>query len=284
MNGLGEPKLCYVRLSSTELEAASRTAIDLLGLEPVRATADLATFRSDARGYTLALTKHGAEAVGVEVADVDALAERLAAAGFSFREAGADECDARSVRRVLFARDASGNAVELASRPAVSARRFFPPRDAGVLGLRTVALRSTDIARDTAFWTDGVGARVSDWVGDITYLGLGDGYHDIVLYPSTTSGILYQSYRVKDFDALMQSFYYLSERQVKLVHGPGREAATGDWFLRWQAPEGQIYSFVVADGTNKAGMAPRQFDPTPDALCTVGSRCETVPELNLVPT
>ncbi len=273
--------LCYVRMSCPDLDAAGRDVLDLLGLEPVRSDPGAKTFRSDGRDHTLALLADGAEAIGIEWPELDRLAERLHAAGVPAREATPQECSNRSVRRALLTQDASGNAIDFVARPGRVARAFYPPHDAGVLGLRAVALRSTDIAGDTAFWTDIVGAEVADWVGDITYLRLDETHHRIALFPSDRSGVLYQSYEVTDLDALMRNLYFLSDRQVEIVQGPGREAASGDWFLRWRIPGGgALFAFVVA-GSAYRSARPRQFAPSPGSLCTLGSRCDTIPEFDL---
>jgi 2,3-dihydroxy-p-cumate/2,3-dihydroxybenzoate 3,4-dioxygenase len=65
--------------------------------------------------------------------------------------------------------DPSGNAIEIVTRPANSGRRYFPTRDAGVTQFHGVGLRSKNPQDDLKLWTT-LGAEVSDWVGDITYV------------------------------------------------------------------------------------------------------------------
>jgi 2,3-dihydroxy-p-cumate/2,3-dihydroxybenzoate 3,4-dioxygenase len=44
-------------------------------------------------------------------------------------------------------------------------------------------------------------------------------------------------------DAVMQSNYFVQERQIKIVQGPGREPASGQIFLRFAGPEGYVFSY-----------------------------------------
>jgi 2,3-dihydroxy-p-cumate/2,3-dihydroxybenzoate 3,4-dioxygenase len=152
--------------------------------------------------------------------------------------------------------------------------------DAGVTGLRAAALRSRDIAGDVRFWTEGLGAEIADWVGDITYIRLEGEHHQIALYPSDRAGILYHSYGVADFDSVMRGYYALAEHQAEIIQGPGCETASGDIFLRARAAGGAIFSLVAPDTTAVSRHSPRQFERTATSLCSWGSRCEALPELS----
>lgn len=277
-------QLCYVRLGTDDLEASARFATEILGLERAAWRAGDIVFRSDQRAHTLALSSDRGSSIGVELDDeaaLDAAAAALERAGHACREASAEECERRFVRRALICAAGQGTAVDLVLRPAVSGRRYFGSRDAGITGLQCVGLRSTDLARDTAFWTTILGAAVSDRAGDVTYLQLDDAHHRIALYPAARPGVLYVTYGVESFDAVMQSHYFLQEHQVRVVHGPGREAASGQVFVRFTAPDGQMfaYGYGMADIDPRRHRA-RQFAAEPASLCAWGSTCE-LPELAL---
>ena len=64
------------------------------------------------------------------------------------------------------------------------------PRDAGITGFQAVQLACTDITANETFWTEGLGARVSDWAGDATFLAIDAAHHRVALYPSERNGIL----------------------------------------------------------------------------------------------
>jgi 2,3-dihydroxy-p-cumate/2,3-dihydroxybenzoate 3,4-dioxygenase len=277
-------QLCYVRLAVLEPQPAAAFATDVLGLQPVPDNQAL-LFRSDHRYHTLCLaTDTTTSSIGVEIADevaIDRVAEALKKDGFASREATAEECARRFVRSALIVRDATGNEIDLVLRPALSGRRYFPSRDAGVTGLQSIGLRSRSLKDDLRLWTTILGAQVSDWVGDVTYLRFDRKHHRIALYPSDRTGIAYVSYGVESMDAVMQSNYFVQERQVKIVHGPGREPASGQIFLRFEGPEGHVFSYAYGLSDVEPDHHPRQFSAHASSLCEWGSECHDIPELRL---
>ncbi len=128
-------------------------------------------------------------------------------------------------------------------RPAQSGRRYFPGRDAGVTGLQSVGLRSRAIKDDLKLWTAILGAKVTDRVGEVTYLSIDQKHHRVVLYPSEKAGLVYVAYGVESMDAVMQNNYFVQERQIKIVQGPGREPTSGQIFLRFAGPDGYVFSY-----------------------------------------
>jgi 2,3-dihydroxy-p-cumate/2,3-dihydroxybenzoate 3,4-dioxygenase len=221
--------------------------------------------------------------IGIETWDETALqeiGERLRQHGFSVRSASAEECRRRYVQSALLADDASGNRIDLVTRPTRSGRRYFPPRDAGIVRFHGIGLRTTDHVRDLAFWRL-LGAEVSDWVGDIAYLRIDELHHRIALYPSRRNGLLYAAFEVEALDQIMQNSYFMQENQVRIIQGPGRQPASGQIFLHIEGPDGLILSYV--NGTAEVGDRPRparQFPLTPTSLCNWGSESSSVPELS----
>lgn len=281
----GNPiNLAYVRLAG-ETEARGAFLSDVLGLQKVPGYDGDLAFRSDDRACTVGVAPDAkTAAVGVEIDDdaaLDDLKIALVGAGLPVEEGSPDACRRRFVRRALLTRDSSGNLIDFVLRPARSGRRFFGTRDTGMLGLSGVGLRSTDIVRDTAFWTD-AGATVSDRVGDITYLRFDALHHRVVLYPSDRSGLLYVSFAVENLDCIMQNFYHLQERQIRILQGPGRETASGQNFIRFDDGRGQMFA-LGCDMTaiDEAKHRPRQFALDRYGLCAWGSECSDTPELQI---
>lgn len=277
-------QLCYVRLAVNQPVPAAAFATDVLGLQPVP-DKDALLFRSDSRYHTLCLvTDTPTSSIGVEIADEAALqrvTESLKQAGFAAREATAEECAKRFVRAALIVTDATGNEIDLVLRPAQSGRRYFPSRDAGVTGLESVGLRSRSLTDDLRLWTTILGAKVSDRAGDVTYLRFDQKHHRIALYPSDRAGLVYVSYGVESMDSIMQNNYFVAERQIKIVHGPGREPASGQIFLRFEGPEGHVFCYACDLNDIDPDHHPRQFAAEPSSLCEWGSECQDIPELQL---
>src|SRR6267378_711187 len=197
-NGRATPlitSVCYVRLTVSEPSASARFVSDIFGLQRVADQDGEIAFRSDDRFRTVSLGQNSADgdSVGIEVWDDTALKEigqRLRELGFTVKEATPTDCRRRYVQSALLTEDASANRIDLVTRPTRSGRRYFPPRDAGIVQFHSIGLRSTDHVRDLAFWR-ALGAEVSDWVGDIAYLRIDGLHHRIALYPSKRNGLLY---------------------------------------------------------------------------------------------
>jgi 2,3-dihydroxy-p-cumate/2,3-dihydroxybenzoate 3,4-dioxygenase len=209
------------------------------------------------------------------------------------KEAAPSECRRRYVQSALLARDASNNQIDLVVRPARSGRRYFPARDAGIVAFHGVGLRTTDHLRDLSFWK-ALGAEVSDFVGDIAYLRIDSMHHRIALYPSKRNGLLYAAFEVEALDNIMENSYFMQENQIRIVQGPGREAASRQIFLHVEGPDGLIFSYIngltpdglifsYINGMTELGekaRPPRQFPLHPTSLCDWGSESKDVPELN----
>jgi 2,3-dihydroxy-p-cumate/2,3-dihydroxybenzoate 3,4-dioxygenase len=276
-------QLCYVRLAVSQPQAAATFSTEILGLQHVPNKLEPFLYRSDQLYHTLCLTA-GAEksSIGIEISgepELDRIAEALASAGFSAREATKDECARRFVRRALIVEDTTGNEIDLVLRPAQSGRRYFPSRDAGVTGLQSVGLRSRAVKDDLKLWTTILGAKVTDRVGEVTYLGIDHKHHRFVLYPSEKAGLVYVSYAVESMDAVMQNNYFVQERQIKIVQGPGREPTSGQIFLRFAGPDGYVFSYSYGLKDIEPHHRPRQFTLEASSLCEWGSECANIAEL-----
>jgi 2,3-dihydroxy-p-cumate/2,3-dihydroxybenzoate 3,4-dioxygenase len=270
-------QLRYVLLGTDDLAGAADFAQRILGLEPVDRTETRATFRSDSRDYTLAfMTDDPAlQAVGFEVRypkTLDAALEAALARGLRAARGTAEEAKLRKVHDFIWFNDYSGNRIELVVRPLNSGWRYFPSRDAGVVGLDAVVLRSTAIAEDEALWTEMLGAHVSDWVGDAPHLRIDSAHHRLALFPAKRPGVLAVEYAVESVNLMMRNYYVLQNAQVAIVHGPGRRPASDQLFLTFASPGGVFFSFV-AEGETAGGAErrPRQFPGGPSGLCSWGS-------------
>ena len=120
------------------------------------------------------------------------------------------------------------------------------------------------------------------WVGDIAYLQIDEQHHRVALYPAARSGLLYSAFEVEGLDQIMQNSYFMQERQIKFLQGPGRESASHQIFVHLQGPDGSIFSYV--NGMTVLGekpRRPRQFPFANESLCNWGSVSADVPELRV---
>ena len=207
----------YARLGTQDLDGAIKFATSIVGLQLVAREGNTAYFRSDktavrgdTRDHTLVYFEGDPsdQTIGLELSnpdDLDAVGAVLEQAGRPVHFGTCEECDSRRTKAFVASTDPSGNRLEILARPYNTGTRFYPSRDVRITHFSHVALFSTDTKRDTAFWTRLANARVSDWLGDATFLRIGTVHHTVVLMPSTQAGIQHINHQVEDIDDVMQS-------------------------------------------------------------------------------
>ncbi|MDE2005917.1 MAG: VOC family protein [Rhodospirillales bacterium] len=265
----------YTRLGTPDLDAAIAFATGIVGLQLVAREGKAAYFRSDraavrgdTRDHTLVYVEGDPadQAIGLELkdpGDIDTLGAALEAEGRPVHRGTRAECDARRVRDFIASTDPSGNAVEFLARPYNSGTRFFPGRDIGIENFSHIGLFSTDPKRDTEFWTRVLNARVSDWLGEATFLRIHTVHHSVVLMPSTRAGIQHINHQVEDVDDVMRSYYWLRQQGVKIVYGPGRHPISTAMMVYFEGPDGMVFEYSVGvkhiAPEQEATYRPRQF-------------------------
>lgn len=271
--------VCYVRLGTRDLAAATGYATDILGLEIGEVAGHATYFRSDQREHTLCYFE-GDPADQVVAFEVDAMAELEAAAtqlealGHAVHVGTTAEADQRKVRAFIGFNDPTGNRIELAWRPAISGRRYHGSRDAGITGFSHVGLCTTDAARDERFWTTVCNARVSDRIGDAPLLRIDAIHHKIALFPTNRAGIQHINHQVERTDDVQRSFNFIRERGIPVVFGPGKHPTSSARFLYFEGPDGMVfeYSSGVRDIADELLYRERQFEFGPKGFCEWGAR------------
>lgn len=274
----------YVRLGTRDLDAASRYATAILGLEDAGASPGCRYFRSDRRDHTLVYCEGdpAGQIAGFELgddADLDAIAAEIESQRLPARRGTREECELRRVAQLLCFRDHSGNSIELAVGPQAADRPFNASRDAGLTGFSHIGLRSTDPARDETFWTRVCNARVSDRIGPAPLLRIDAVHHRIALFPSGHAGVQHVNHQLAGIDDVMRAWYFLRDRGVRIVFGPGRHPTSSAVFLYYEGPDGMTYEYStgVRSIDDEAGHRPRQFPFEPSSFCLWGSRPD-IPE------
>jgi 2,3-dihydroxy-p-cumate/2,3-dihydroxybenzoate 3,4-dioxygenase len=274
----------YVRLGTRDLAAAERYATAILGLEVAGHENGVIYLRSDARDHTLVYCEGDPadHVTGFEVANrasLDSAAAEIEAYGLAVHAGTRDECEQRRVDQMIRFRDPTGNAIELVVGAAAGARPYVAARDAGITGFSHIGLRTTDAVRDEAFWTRVCNARVSDRIGAAPLLRIDAVHHKIALFPSTYAGVQHINHQVGSIDDVMRSYYFLRERNVRIVFGPGRHPTSSAIFLYFEGPDGMVYEYSTGVRTidDEATYEPRQFPFAPSSFCMWGSRPD-IPE------
>ncbi len=283
----------YLRIGTANLETAVEYCTRIVGLQLVAREGKAAYFRSDKTGVRGDTRDHtlvyfegdpGDHTIAFDLQDharLDAVAAQLEQAGHSVHLGTRNECELRRVRDFIATRDPTGNKIEIVVRPCHSGVRYFPSRDAGITHFSHIGLRTSNAAKDEAFWTTICNARVSDWIGDAPLLRIGTVHHSLALFPSSYPGVQHINHQVEDIDDVMRSWYFLREKGVKIVFGPGRHATSSAVFLYFEGPDKMVYEYSVGvkhiQPEEEASYRPRQFPFTPQSFCIWGSRPD-IPE------
>lgn len=272
-------EISYVRLGTPDLEMAEKFATDCLGLEVGdRSKKDL-YLRSNDLAHTLCYSEGDPDqqTVGFEVdseEELQSAAATLEAIGHPVHAGTPTECSARMVKAFIGFKDPTGNSIELVVRPARSGRRYFPTRDVGITGFSHIGLFTTDPVRDEKFWTQVCNARVSDRIGDIALMRISAIHHTLAMVQGPGPGIQHVNHQVKSNDDVLRSYYFLSEKNVPIVFGPGRHPTSGARFLYFTGPDGMTfeYSIGVDEIEDEETHRPRSFAFEPSSVCMWGAK------------
>jgi 2,3-dihydroxy-p-cumate/2,3-dihydroxybenzoate 3,4-dioxygenase len=98
-------------------------------------------------------------------------------------------------------------------------------------------------------------------------------HHTIALVQASHAGIQHVNHQVQSNDDVLRSYYFLSERRVPIVFGPGRHPTSGARFLYFLGPDKMAfeYSVGVVEIEDDSTHRPRQFGFEPSSLCGVQS-------------
>jgi 2,3-dihydroxy-p-cumate/2,3-dihydroxybenzoate 3,4-dioxygenase len=288
--------IAYVRSGAADLDAATRFATDIVGLELAAPTeVGVAHLRADHRHHCLALVEgpSGVIASGFSVADEDALAAaetELERAGLSVRRGDAAEARSRRVREFIAFDDPFGNRLELVSQQEHITRPVAFTRPAGITEFGHLCLDAPDVHEAYRFWHERFGAQVSDWIGDAACLiRIDPVHHKLAVFRGDRPGLCHMNFQVETMDDVFRSWHFLQEHDVEIEMGPGRHPQSGAIFLYFLGPEGFTYeySFGVRRIEDDEDWRPRTFDPAElgsiDMWLGPTSRPITQPQLQPAP-
>jgi 2,3-dihydroxy-p-cumate/2,3-dihydroxybenzoate 3,4-dioxygenase len=272
----------YVRLGTKDVERAAKFLTEIVGLQPVRREDGRAYLRGDDRDHDLCYFpgEPGNHIVGLKIetrGELESAAEQLAAAGCAVERGTKVECEERRVLDLIRFRDPSKNTFELVLRPHISVRRYFPTRDAGITEFSHIGLKTSDAARDEEFWSTLFNFRANDWIGPAGLLSFDKVHHRFALFPAPVPGVQHINFQVASIDDIMRSYYFLQDRQVRIVFGPGRHVTSGAYFLYFEGPDGVVYEYSSGVRMVDESWRPRQLPFCDEAFCAWGSRPD-IPE------
>jgi len=271
--------ICYVRLGCENLNEMIGFARDVLGLELRQKTSTHAYLRGDDSAFNICYIEgdsdYDASAFEVrEYSELEKAVTELSRMNIDVHRGTPQECEERFVDAFVHFMDTSGNQIELVYRPQMTGIKYFPSRDAGITEFGHYGLHSRNIERDLDFWTNIMSARISDRIGEVALLRIDKIHHKLALVPSNLTGIQHINFQVASLDYVMRSWYFLQERGVPIVFGPGRHPTSTAIFVYFQGPDNRTYEYSagVTHIVDEENYTPRQFEMQPSSFCMWGAK------------
>ncbi|MFT8246523.1 VOC family protein [Roseomonas sp. BN140053] len=131
------------------------------------------------------------------------------------------------------------------------------------LKLGHAAFRVVDPARSVAFFTEVLGFRVSDWMGDFfAFLRCGPDHHTVNLLRSPAPRLHHLAMELRDWAHVKEACDMLGKRRVPLIWGPGRHTVGHNIYTYHLDPDGQILE-LYTELDQMSDEAAGHWDPRP---------------------
>lgn len=222
------------------------------GLEPVAETGDGAWLRAPGSDEHHVVRLRQAVANHVEVialaaaqrADVDALHVRVAAAGCRMIHAPrVIEAPGGGYGFRFFSPD--GLPFEISSEVARGPRREIDRWEGLPVRISHVVLHSPDHLALVKFFTDILGFRVSDWLGEfMCFLRCNTAHHRVAILPGPAC-LNHIAYDMTNVDGMMRGIARLKDHDIPVRWGPGRHTAGDNTFSYFVTPNGFTVEYTA---------------------------------------
>ncbi len=262
----GVRRIGHAVLETPDLDRQVAYYQDIMGLELVARETAAAYLACPGGGFSVVLAPGDTAAcrsVGLEIAGEADLATIVAEA----RRQGiavAERSDPHpGVARSLLLETPHATHVELHMEIAPAGKRAPGASPIAPKKLGHVAFNVFDVKRAVAFYTDILGFRVSDWMGDFfAFLRCGPDHHTINLLPGKQQKMHHIAFEAADWGAIRTACDHLGPRGYPLIWGPGRHGVGHNIFIYHQNPDGQIVE-LYAEMDQMSDESLGFFDPRP---------------------
>lgn len=163
--------------------------------------------------------------------------------------------------------DPEGNEIRLVAgakrSPAIApGDRSFRPRKLGHIGVR-----AGDPHAQCAFYTETIGFRLSDWIGDqVVFLRCNPDHHALVFVaePDERSAMHHIAFEVESWEGFAREADILAANGVSVGWGPGRHAPSRNYFMYFDDDDGNRIEWMagVRQIPDDVTHEPAVFDPS----------------------
>jgi catechol-2,3-dioxygenase len=261
---LGLLRLAHVALSSPDPERLATWYERNVGLVRVESPDGPVRLTTDGHPHCLELHEgeSGLRHVAFEVRDLTVARDRLAERGTIEPQS----TEAAGWTEALRFNDHEGNEIRLVAggRPTTTVHpgsRTFRPRKIGHVGVK-----ASDLHGLVAFYTDELGFRLSDWIGEqVVFLRCNPDHHAIVFVsqPRERPDVHHVAYEVPSFEGFADQADMLAGNGVSVGWGPGRHAPSRNYFMYFDDVDGNRIEWMAGVRLiyDEAGHVPQVFDP-----------------------
>ena len=235
----------YVGYGVEDFDTERKFYADDWGLVEVAAEDGMAWFKAHGHDEHHVLRLRKADTNHVDVialaadtrGDVDTLHEKVSAAGCRIIHAPRElNAPGGGYGFRFFSPD--GLPFEVSSDVARSDKRAMVRWEAMPVKISHIVLHSPDHKAMVNFFTDVLGFRVSDWLGDFMgFLRCNSAHHRIALLPGPPC-LNHVAYDMLSVDCMMRGASRLRKRGTDLRWGPGRHTAGNNAFSYFTTPNG----------------------------------------------
>ena len=262
---IGVKQIGHATFETRDIERAVDYYTRYLGLTVVERDGDTVFLACPSDFHSVVIKKGSAAAVtrlALQLApdvDLDAFAAQTAAKNVALRRSS-DTGPQTPV--VLTVTDPSGLEVDLFPARPVSQQR--PPNE-GVTPrkLGHTAFFTPNIQATMQFYTEVLGFRVSDWIGDFfVFMRCNPDHHTVNFLSGPQRGLHHIAFELNDWNHVKEACDLLSQHDLDLIWGPGRHGPGHNIFTYHLNPDGfAIEMFTELDimSVEESGY----FDPRP---------------------
>jgi catechol 2,3-dioxygenase-like lactoylglutathione lyase family enzyme len=235
----------YVGYAVTDFDAERAFYTDSWGLEEVAASDGMAWFKTPGSSEHHVVRLRQSEVKRVDVialaavsrADVDALYAKVTDAGcrIIFAPVNLDAPGGGYGFR-FFSPD--GLPFEISSDVATGVSRELARWEGVPVKISHIVLHSPDHQAAVRFFTDVLGFKVSDWLGDfMCFLRCNGAHHRLAILPGPPC-LNHVAYDMLTVDDMMRGAHRLKQKGTELRWGPGRHTAGNNTFSYFVTPNG----------------------------------------------
>ena len=251
-NSIKVARLAHVGLRARDLSSQAAFYTDRWGLEPIDEHGKDVFLRAEGPDHHV-LTLHAGDEAGLhhfafEVDrpdDIDRAADLVSSQGLEIVTPPTQDLEPGVARAIRF-RDPDGNVVELISG-VDQVRDPYGVRDIKPQALNHVVLFTQDRPRLEQFYGGTLGFKLSDTLPDfMTFWRCNANHHSIAFATrGDRTGLHHAAFDVKDWNDLMRAVYFMGERGVRRMWGPGRHLAGNNLFSYYFDPEGNVVEYTT---------------------------------------